>query len=50
MRSVIYMQLFLCVVATALCIPALADIRDQTILNWLVLPSLLVGGLAVMFL
>ena len=50
MRLILCMQLLVCVAMTALWVPKLADLHDQTIVNWLVLPSLLMGVVSVMLL
>ena len=50
MRLSICMQFLVCVAITAVWVPKLADLRDQTIVNWLVLPSLLMGVVSVMLL
>lgn len=49
-RLIICMQLLVCVAMTAVWVPRLADLRDQTIVNWLILPSLLMGVVSVMLL
>ena len=50
MRLILCMQLLVCVAMTAVWVPKLADLHDQTIVNWLVLPSLLMGVVSVMLL